>query len=116
MSDNEYTTHWICDGQRIDDFSEVEKLVDAGHIVAEVSAAIQRNEALRRALIEKWHAEAIERYNRLVAEQSYRQSPEGLRAEAIRHAQQNPGGWVSSQVEGCPELDRYTPSRTTVFK
>ena len=113
----DFKPFWTVNGQRYDDFGEVERLVLAGAVAIETSAERQRERYERQQLLNKWVAKRRELAERFTAEQQHRQSPEGRRELAVRNAQQHPGGIVSGA--GNPvfdELDQYGPDASNVFK
>lgn len=112
-----FETFWEVNGERYFNINEVAELVEAGHIAVEVPAQKQSQDYELRLLQERWHQQAIERYNKIVAEQQHRNSPEGKRQMAVRHAQENPGGIVSGGSHPAfDELDAYGVGQTNVFK
>lgn len=118
MDTPRFSTYWTIDGQRYDDLSEVECLVEAGHVAAEVPANEQQAVYERQKLLDKWYRMAVERYEKIVAEQHHRNSPEGSQEAAVRHAQMNPGGIVTLTGGNSvfDELDQYGPDATDIFK
>lgn len=112
-----FETFWRVAGNDYFDIAEVQSLVEAGHTAVEVSAESQYHNHKLRMLQERWHRQAIERQAKYVAEINHRQSPEGQRQTAVRHAQMNPGGIVSgSNNPAFDELDQFGPDATNVFK
>lgn len=117
MAEPKFSTYWVVNGQRYDDFAEVKRLVLAQNIAYEVSATQQHVEWQRQQIRERLHRQSIDRYAKASAEQAFRASPEGLRAEVIRNAAQHPGGIVSRpENPGISELDSFGPDATNVFK
>ena len=114
----QFATYWIIGGQKITDFSEVEKLVEEGKLAAEIPAEMQLAQWKRQQQIEKLQAERAEELREAAEERAYRESPEGRRAAAIRFAQENPGGVVTVAGGGntfFDELDQYGPAKTDIF-
>lgn len=116
MSKPVFETFWTVASQQYTNIDEVAELVEAGHIAVEVPAEKQARNWQRQQLLEKWHRVAIERHAKHIAEQQHRDTPEGKREQIIRHAAQHPGGIVTTGVDGCPELDFFSPSATDIFK
>lgn len=116
MSD-EFSTYWLVGNEKITSASEMRRLVLAGHTAIEVSAEQQRAAVARQTLHENNFREAQERYAKIQQEEAFRHSPEGRRAEALRHAQQSPGGIVSTAPHPhIAELDSFMPDNTSVLK
>lgn len=111
-----FETFWMIGNDEVHDFWEAEKRVLAGAIAREVTAQEQFEAWRLRQAQERWHKAALERHAEYAAEQAHKQSPEGQRQAAVQFAAQHPGGWVSGQVDGIPELDAFGPDATNPFK
>jgi len=77
MTKPTYSTLWLVNGKRIDDPEEMRRLVLGGAIAEEVSVEQQQETHERQQLLNQWHAETLERANKIIAEYQHKQSPDG---------------------------------------
>jgi sRNA-binding protein len=116
MTDN-FSDYWIVNDQKITSESEMRRLVLAGHTATVVTVAQQQAAHARKQLHEKSFRQSQERYAKIQQEEAFRNSPEGRRAEALRHAQQHPGGIVSTAPHPhIAELESFMPDSTSALK
>lgn len=107
---SKFATYWLVNGDKITSEAEMRRRVLSGENAIEVSADMQQRAVERREALREAHE--ILRAARSAA--GHDASAVGQQEAALRHAERNPGGVISTGES--TQLDLFLPDKTNELR